>query len=293
MRKFLCMILVLSLVLGMGTAAFAETSNDTTGKLGHTVETSTCNEYAMLKELAKESEFSLVKQGYTKSEIVEIKDYKENYTKHLEKLDKLEDQGLTNLGYDEEQIKMIRTFKGSEAELYGLSATLSLNVVKTDFRYKETERSRGTFSYEWTWSGIPMSTSTDIVAASWNDWEIVSRSSTIKYYDMTTGSYEKSTTGTRKDPTSSGGIAGAGYTFPLRISKENLFAKNGKVSLNLISDVFSRKVFYFYAAYGHTVLSVSPSFALSGSGINVGIEFSSGVEKLSPKKGNSTPKVIS
>lgn len=298
MKKVLSMLLVLSLVLGMGTTAFAETSKDITDELGGTVKVSACNEYAMLKELAKEGEFSLVKQGYTKSEITEIRDYKENYIRHIEKLGDLEDQALTNLGYGEDQIKMIRNFKGSEAELYGLSATLSLNVTNASFEFKENEPkssrySKGTFEFGWAWNGMPMSTSTDLVGASWNSWAITSRSSSIKYYDMTTGAYKKTTAATKKDPTGAGAIGGAGYKFPLRISSENLFARNGQVTFKLKSDVHDLKDFYYYVAYGHTVLTVSPSFSVSGSGPNVELAFGSGVNELSPRQGHKVPKSIS
>lgn len=297
MKKVLSMLLVLSLVLGMGTVAFAETFNDITDELGDTMKVSTCNEFAMLKELAKEGEFSLIKQGYTKSEILEIRDYKENYIKHIEKLGDLEDQALTNLGYDEEQIKMIRNFKGSEAELYGLSATLTLNVTKASFEFKESDPkssryNKGSFELGWAWNGIPMSTSTDLVGASWNSWAITSRSSSIKYYDMTTGTYKKTTAATQKDPTGAGTIGGAGYKFPLRISSENLFARNGQAIFKLKSDVHDLKDFYYYAAYGHTVLTVSPSFSVSGSGLNVGLSFGSGVNELSPRQGHRVPKSI-
>ena len=298
MKKVVSMLLVLSLVLGMGTVAFAETSKDITGELGGTVKVSTSNEYARLKELAKEGEFSLVKQGYTKSEIIEIRDYKENYIKHIEKLGDLEDQALNNLGYNEEQIKMIRNFKGSEAELYGLSATLSLNIRIASFEFKENDPkssryNKGTFEFGWAWDGIPMSTSTDLVGASWNSWAITSRDSTIRYFDMTTGAYKKATAGTKKDPTGAGTIGGAGYKFPLRISSENLFARNGQVTFKLKSDVHDLKDFYYYVAYGHTVLTVSPSFSVSGSGPNVGLSFGSGVNELSPKQGHKVPKIIS
>ncbi len=295
MKKICAITLSLMLtIIGMPTFAYANDSSEPMDISDTTVS----KEYSVMKELAKESEAQLEREGFTKAEITEIKDYRQRYIEHIEKLDELDDEVLYDFGYSEEQIEMIRDFKGSEAELYALSATLSLRVRIATFEYDksqplESRYTKGTFEFGWEWDGKPLAQSNDIVAVGWNGWSITSRSSSIRYFDMTSHAYKENRSGTKISPSSaSGGIGGAGYKFPVVPTSSNLFAKNGQVTFKLKSDVHAMKDFYYYVAYGHTQLTVSPSFSVSANGITPAVVFNSGVKELSPKNGKIVPKAV-
>ena len=97
--------------------------------------TITVNEYDMTVQLANKSVTTLRSKGYSNSEIRAIKNYKETYEKHVMRLKILDDNTLIANGYNMEQIKTIRSFTGSDAEMRAISASLTISASTNSFNY--------------------------------------------------------------------------------------------------------------------------------------------------------------
>lgn len=235
--------------------------------------TTTINEYDMIVQLAKESEISLRNKGVDDTEILRIKNYKETYDNHIRYLNMLDDKALMSNGYTSDQIKLIRNFNGSDADMRALSATLSLTTSTNTFNY-DGDYTRGKLSYSWNWSSVPAFKMKDMVAVSWNDWIVTNNSSTVKYYGINSGAYytQESATFTQDG----NGTEGAGHKFNMSKSDNYYYAKKGSGSFSVRSDVHARKDFAYYIAYGHSQLLASISFSVGIGGGDASISFSIG-----------------
>lgn len=132
--------------------------------------------------ISKESPAELSSKGYTLSDISKIQNVTTEYAKHLEKYAKLDAESLKRLGYSSEQIELFRNFVGTESQIRALAATLSLTMYADYVTWSATEnRTNARIRYDFNWSGVPMTKTNDIVAVSWNDWQIGARVSYVTY----------------------------------------------------------------------------------------------------------------
>ena len=137
-----------------------------------------------------------------------------------------------------------------------------------------------------------MTKSTDIVAIGWNGWKSTTDNCVIYYYDMTTGEFADTANAVKVAPKNDqGGIGGAGYKIDTRPTGTNMFASKGSGNYYVKSDVHAMKDFYYYLGYGHTQLTVQPSFTVSASGATASVTFSSGVNEIDMKNNNGEPVI--
>ncbi len=277
-RKIFSLILSLIILLSVNVIALADEQEDFV-----TVRKVILNEFEVLQKITEKPTSVLIKEGYTEQQIDTIRNYKEIYRKHITELNKLSDDILQLNGYTADKIEDIRNFRGTDAEMMRLGATVTLRTSTSNFRY-DGNYTRGTLSYEWSWSGVPLFKMNDMVAVSWNDWIVESNGSTVYYYGLNSGILYTTAGGTYTQD--GNGTRGAGHKFKVSMSDNNYYAKQGSGYFDVRSDVHSKKDFYYYMEYGHTQLISSISFSVGVGGGDASISFSIGVSTEAVSKGN-------
>ncbi len=273
-KSILSLALVLAVLASMTVFAVREEPATTEPAM------TTINEYEMLQQLAAKPAEQLTEEGFSDSEIIEIQNYKENYSEHISALQELDDAVLEAHGYSSEQIDVIRNFSGTEEEMLRASATVNLYSTTSMFR-TESDGSGGVYSkgrlvFGWDWHGIPDFKWTDIVAFSWNTWKLEGSSCSVGYFDVLSGFAYKTQDATLYKA-SSLGLDGAGFKFPMALDNNKYYAKNGSGYFDLKSDVHSLKDFYCYGEYGHNQVFInSPTFSVGTGGADLSITFSAG-----------------
>lgn len=278
MKKFLTITLSFIMILLISTTAFAQGYQSSS--LSQKV---TLNEYELAKQLAEESVSTLNAKGYNSVEINNIKNYQDVYRNHIEELNMLNDSALKNNGYSQEQISIIRNFTGTDTEMTRLGATLTLNSVPASFKYTTGGLTTGKLTYNWYWTGIPAFKMQDMVAVSWNNWDVVSNSSYVDYYNVNTGAYHTSQSATYSED--GNGLLGAGHKFRVSMSDNYYYAKLGGGTFNLESDSFTKKNFFYYMEYGHSQIFANISFSVGFGGADASISFTTGTVTADYNKG--------
>ncbi|MFA1821800.1 hypothetical protein ACDX78_16735 [Virgibacillus oceani] len=224
------------------------------------------NEYEALKQLSKNSSSQLMNMGYSKDEIKVIQNLEEEYANHLKSYSKLSDNELDNLGYSEGQIDLLRTYKGTEEETIRLAATLNLRLNAHYVTHNSsTNRTNARLGFTWTWSGVPVFKTTDIIGVSWNDWSVTGSRASVTYVPQTGAPGTRYGTGTilsNSGPNS----AGRGVRISMTQDDNYWWARSGSGHFDLRGNSANRKDLSAYAAYGHTTLSISPGFSIPGYG---------------------------
>lgn len=280
MKKFLSIILSLAMVFTLSVTAFA--AERPVIVPSRTVKV-TLNEYELAKKLAAESSSTLATKGFTSREIDNIVNYQEVYRKHIQKLNTLNETTLANNGYSQKQINMIRNFTGSDIEMARLGAELTISSKPHSFHYTEGDLTTGRLTYRWSWNGIPCFKMEDMVAVSWNDWNVVRDTSFVNYYGVNTADFYKSESATFT--TDGNGVHGAGHNFDVSIEGNYYYAQSGGGGFEIESDTFAKKNFFYYIEYGHSQVVASTNFSVGIGGGDASIDFSFGVVNADDDKG--------
>jgi len=267
MKKKVAAILAVVMIFTTGINGISYANNN---KEDYSI---TINEYSLLKELSNEANDSLKKKGYSESDIDKIRNYSEEYSEHIQELKNFSESQLLEDGYTEEQVEGIYNFSGEEDEIMRLASSVTI-TLPIDYVKKGTSGTTARFTAKFYWNGVPVIKTTDILAVSWNDWSLSSSSSYILYKKV--GSTAATTgTGTLVNP--SGILSGGrGYKFPMTKVDNSYYADRGEFTYSLSSTV-SNKTLSIYAAYGHSSISVQPSFSIPGYG---SISFSYGTSTI-------------
>ncbi len=269
MKKFLSIILCLTMVFAMSATAFATEADSNLQPQQVTI-----NEYEALKQLSEVSPSVLSKAGYTSDEISKIKNYNQTYYNHITELQTLSDTALANHGYTASQIDVIKNFTGTEEQMLLASASLDIYSTTALFSYTTGGRTTGRLAYNWNWSGVPAIKMRDMVAASWNNWVLTDNSSYVSYYGVNTGTFYTTESATYTNPTNNT-WNGGGHKFDMTKSDNYYYAKSGGGTFDVESDGLYQKDFYYYIEYGHATLSYSIGFSVSVPGGGAGsISFS-------------------
>jgi len=261
MKKTMSLLLaVLLLTLSFSSFGFADSNKDKVK-----VDKVTINEYELLKDLSKKSTLDLEKKGFQDKDIEKIKNYKDEYAKHLKKYAELDDESLNNLGYTSEKIEMLRVYDGSEAQTIALAASCNL-TLKVDYVTWSAAQNRtnARLEYNFTWTGVPLVKKTDIVAVTWNDWTLNGTTANTTYkhiYGFNPDIYGYPTFVANSGPSS----LGAGYRFPMAQQDNYYWAQSGKGIFTLYHN-YTKKDLSAYAAYGHYTITANLSFFIPGYG---------------------------
>lgn len=259
MKKVISLILsilmFLSVSLGASASGIDNRSTNQNAKSKVSV-----NEYEMIKSLAKKSDPELNDLGYVKEDIDKIKNYQKEYAKHLEKLSKLEEKNLKELGYSPEKVEMLKAFDGSEEQITALAATLNLTLSSDYVTFSTSQnRTNARITYEFEWAGQPLFLFKDIVALAWNDWQIAGKYAYVNYvhvYGSEPDYIGYPTFQANKGPSS----YGAGYKWSMSDDDNYFWAQSGTGIFTLYHN-YELQDLSAYAEYGHSTLSIEPSFS--------------------------------
>jgi hypothetical protein len=174
MKKQIVLILILLFILVNGIPVAAEDISTGTNAV-------VLNEYEIMKRLKSASDKELLDLGITHETISKIRDFDfEAAVKERAKLDK---QTLRNMGYNEAQIAIFKSFSGTEKELEALSANCQLTAEKEGFWYYDyTDTTNFAVSFEWEWSHMPFWEFTDIIGFGWSNDFILHENNPYTYH---------------------------------------------------------------------------------------------------------------
>lgn len=166
-------LLIAFLVLfSMGSLATADDSQIEIDSVDTLVFDTVINEYNLLSMIAENDESVLLENGYSLEEINQIKNYEDLFQKHILNINETySDQELTELGYTENDIELIRNYDFSTRTNEQLAANCSLKVYNTTaYKYNSSKNMTNvTIKYEFNWTRLPTITLTDQFGLGWNN----------------------------------------------------------------------------------------------------------------------------
>lgn len=276
MKKLFSVILSLVILLGVNANAI-EIKNDNNINI-------VINEYDLIKNISEEYSENFQEYGLDSQQYKDILNYKDIYRKHINELNKLTDNSLKNNGYDDQQISIIRSFTGSEDEMSRIGASVTIKASTSGFKY-DGDYTRGTLKYTWSWSGVPVFKTQDMLAVSWNGWDVTSNVGYADYYGINSGNIYTTKAATYTED--GNGTEGAAHKFKMAIEDNYYYAKDGGGTFTVKSDTHAKKDFYYYMEYGHSQITVSgPSFTVGTGGGSGSISFSFGTQAVATAKGS-------
>lgn len=239
--------------------------------------TVTTNEYEILKSLSKENYSNLKLSGYDEQEINIIRNIEKEYPKHLQEYKDLPEANLKQLGYSDDQVKLLKNYKGTEEETMQLAATMRFLLKDNYVNYSESQnKTEAKFYYRFIWNGIPLIKLKDIVGVSWNDWNIVNTSGWVNYYSITGDQNDVfSAKPTFIENENGPNTFGAGYKFDMTKEDNYYWARAGEGIFTVYNH--GKKNLSVYAEYGHSTVFLNPSFSIPGL---LSIEFSKSVKTM-------------
>lgn len=288
--KMKALIMVVILLLTQAIPVFA----DNTGA----IQTEIQNEYDYLVRLISTSEKELYNQGYSKGEILAIKEINldELIIKQLERVDETIKE-LENSDGSKDRIATLKNLRSKYGNRTSLSRTtfaksmdVSSNIDSTRLSAYETralfgsltlshqivshsyissqDKTRAQIRFEWTWDSRPIIMEEDIVALSW----VGAFSYDVGYHTVefrqSDGTLEKS----KSVPIQGYKVRSCKSTFDLTEPYQAGYAKKG-TGLVSISQAGLERNLQVQFGYGHSTLFFTPSISLSGAGFS----FSKGV----------------
>ena len=235
------------------------------------------NEYDAYKHYISLSDAELLESGFSKDDITYLRNL--DFKAELKKRANLPTSQLIELGYSDREISKLRTYDGSDnIQPYAATGLLTSNLYKaspTQFKVM----------FNWSWSSCPVFIRTDIIAVVWsasnssalNMNAAIDKSQTntyhnITYYDTYSGKYT-----TDKRPFDiNHEYAGASSSFSLGYNYGDGYMRwapkgGGQITINAPEGPIYELLMRF--EYGHTYVTGTPSFKISGSGPSIGISF--------------------
>lgn len=247
------------------------------------------NEYEIIKDLEKESNESLEKRGYSKSQINKIKNGRNDMIKEIKNRANLSDMQLKSMKYNDNQINIIRNFTESDAELAALAAQLTLYLTLSNYKFNGTETTCDVYT-SWVWSTYPVTQLNDGVAIAWSGgFNSYSAKTYINLY------YTDVQNGNEREFTSKGFAdysPGSGFyvVFPLTKAEIGIYYKclRGSVRTQLYKNG-NIPTFEVISKYAHSQLSAYPSITFPG-GASIDIQL--GTKQMGLKKSEVRNGVI-
>lgn len=295
MKKVFSVAISVIFALTMGISAFAVDSNDSFP----TANTASVeiNEFSMLRTLSEQTEEELQEAGYNEEQINTIENYESVYYDHVVELNELDDEVLLKHGYSEQQIEIIRNFTGTEAEMNEVSSEVSISATTVNFTGGIGTYTRGRLAYSWQWTGYPTLRMQDILAVTWNNWDIESQGGYVYYYDINTGDPYTGGTNVVEVDFDDNTTTKAGHKFHHRppndssLASDYCYAKRGSGYFNVRSDVHTLKDFFYYIEYGHTTVQLvgDAGFSIPNSGtpgFSGSISLKTGIKKVGAVEGS-------
>lgn len=247
---------LLVLLLVISCIGFGYASEDVKGAVLDNIIYSE-NEMMILSECSEEE---LEEKGFSEEEIDSLK--KMDYRELLLERGQLPYETLKNYGYSNEQIRILKDYKGEKitknSEILKAAATLSATPYITTY-----SREKIGIRFEWKWSLKPVYNMTDGIAIKWRaslkdgiaEGKATESFALIRYFNINTGKEDHVI---RKNANSSIQKQCADVTFPmLDVSANETWAKEGTFYLTVQSTNTGGNLDHvsFFGSYGHKTIS--------------------------------------
>lgn len=275
-KKILSVLLTVAMILSMCVSAAAEEVGQ-----DEVVSTFTTNEYDIMEDLKQLSVDSLKKSGYSEEAIDEIKSF--SFEKALLERAQLSEKELYSLGYNADEIAILKSYNGDSLEknpqAKGLLAQLSGNISRVSY---STNKMSAKFSWEWDKAPVMSGAAIkDIVTcgfAATNDASmscvvrIDTTSCVIDYYDGISKVGTKYPSVTIKNPQ---GHVEVKFNMREYFSLES-WAKKGTLTIGVKEETTVNRLasVAFAFGYGHTKVVINPAISVTfGGSFGVGLTF--------------------
>lgn len=251
MKKILN-VFILSFILILSNIGYCFASDETTVILNK-------SEYDILMDLNQLSNEELYDLGYLESDIIKIRDSIDIQKENVYNLKKLNESMLLEMGYNEEQVKIIKNFDGDTNDLMRVSATLSL-----DFTGKLTKGSNSSayINVTFNWNGKPaISTYNALAVVNGEGMYYTIEKSSLKAENFDTAS-GKTTTYNIKPTMHGANNVGLSFKFKSNIPySKTCYTKGGSAHIEMTK------------AKNLNEVGIRVAYAVSGSNINPSVSF--------------------
>lgn len=207
---------------------------------------------------------------------------KEDLNDRLTELSSLPGESLQEMGYNEEQISIIKSYEEGEDAFTHLYGGRSIDAGATlTFRYgiAGTDNTKKTvcIAYESIWSGLPMATYTDSFAIAWTaadasshsiETKIDEESTIIGYYPVTGGN--KHTTETIVPEVTHNSLAA---NIPMLSGVQYAKGFNGLISVSTQSESYNMQSIQVYFAYAQMYKKWELGDSIGISVVPAGVSF--------------------
>ena len=236
------------------------------------------NEYEIYNYYISLSDEELLEIGYSKDDIEYLRNF--DYKEALLERAQMSDEQLSVLGYSEEEATLVQSYDGSDdIETYALakiSISSSLSTASSQ-RFK--------IYFWWSWSSCPVWLGTDMIAVVWAGTNssgspmnvAVSKSQydtyqNVTYYDT----YTKKSITEKKTFSFNNEYGAASSSFSMGYNYGDGYMRwatkgSGYVTVSAVAGSLYELLMRF--EYGHTYMSGSPSFSVSGTSLSPSISF--------------------
>ena len=224
------------------------------------------NEYDYINSIKNANYIQLKNLNLSQIDISKIKSI--DYKAEILKRKQLDNQILTSMGYSENEIKILKNFSGSEAEMQALAGELYYTSKKDHHYYNSSNKTTyAGYTMRFTWTKTPIMQFSDIIAASWSEGFLVNKTSSkvLLTYKLRDGSYYNKKAKNNLELNTFSSKFEVSNTVPYT---PHYFIKSGKLTLRLYKKGRIKNI-ACVMKYGHTILNVKPSISISN-----GISFS-------------------
>lgn len=272
-KKIFALMLSICLMASITTNVKAKDDNQ--------LETNIINEYEYITKLKAMSDDELYKLNINDEEIKEIRGI--DFKSKLEERAKLDEATLKNIGYSDEEIKMLRNFKGTKSEIKSLTADMSYSMkglwdakvtgeLCGGLGINDGTKSSAVLRYDWEWDKQPVINNTDIVAICWTDGFYFTSESWLTFANVSYKSiyfqYDEDYQVSQDIQANIGSeTVGCYIKFPMYKEKNpgGEYAYKGTLSVQLLKN--SPQDFMNYkSAYGHSTVTINPSVSFPAGG---------------------------
>jgi hypothetical protein len=237
----------------------------------------TVSEYDMYKETINKTDEELLEEGYTLEQTKELRE--KDFVEELKTRSKLDEKDLKDMGYDEEQIKILKNFSGTEAELYALSAKAEIKISEV-CSSKSSDVSKCKITVRWDWTHCPMWLYTDIAAVGWTDGMYCDTSDDdnrviLCWHNKYNNKVLNISDGRMIADTNKGVYV----KHDIGRAQFSAYLKSGIMYITVKKKALVKEM-AFIAKYGHSQVTGNPSVTLSKNGATMGIQFSRNVKVM-------------
>lgn len=252
------------------------------------------NEYDMFCEMKEKSSSELLAEGYSADDVAEIKNF--DYEAAVKERASLPVDILEKYGYTKDEIAELKELEKLDEIPAATLKAISRDTLGSSIRVskKGTLKENGKtvnyvdLKYAFKWKRVPFFIGSDLVVIAFNS----SNSSQFIYKKVSSNTHKLTAdltelaTGKKRSQivswafdTNSAKAVSAKFAVGMRDGNRKVthMCWDGSGMIRLTNSSSSSRL-YIDACYGHSIITLAPSFSVSISGVSVGVSFKKGMD---------------